>query len=127
MTREEIKKKRIEIFGKDYEEKVDTRFHDVVDDQDLADIQAYAHKGWAMITVEDVINYIKDRKPKVFDKFMRCWAIAQDSHKHGRLWLPDNTLATLMKRDDISIYERTAMYGVLVSTLGLDYDKEESE
>ena len=37
MTRDEIKKKRLEIFGKDYEEKVDTRFHDVVDDQDLAD------------------------------------------------------------------------------------------
>ena len=124
MTKEEIKKKRVEIFGKDYEENVDPRFHDVADDQDLADIQAYAHKGYALITVEDVINYIKDRKPKVFDKFMRCWGIAQDSHRHGRLWTPDNPLAMLMKRDDISVYERAAMYGVLVSALMLDYEEE---
>lgn len=127
MTKEEIKKKRIEIFGKDYEEKVDPKFHDVDDDHDLVNIQAYAHKGYMLITVEDVINYIKDRKRKVFDEFMRCWAISRDSLKHGRLWLPDNPLATLMKRDDISIYERTAMYGVLVSALMLDYDKEEEE
>lgn len=125
MTKEEIKKKRIEIFGKDYDEHVDPKFHDVADDPDLADIQAYAHKGRAVITVEDVINYIKDRKRKVFNEFMRCWAIAQDSHKHGRLWTPDNPLASLMKRDDISVYERAAMYGVLVSVLMLDYDKEE--
>ena len=124
MTKEEIKKKLVEIFGKDYEEKVDPRFHDVADDQDLADIQAYVHKGYALITLEDVINYIKDRKPKVFDKFMRCWAIAQDSHRHGRLWTPDNPLAMLMKRDDISVYERAAMYGVLVSALMLDYEEE---
>ena len=124
MTKEEIKKKRIEVFGKDYEEHVDPRIHDVADDQDLADIQAFAHKGYAFITVEDVINYIKDRKSNVFDEFMRCWAIAQDSHKHGRLWLPDNALARLMNRDDISVYERTAMYGVLVSALGLDYEEE---
>ena len=127
MTNSEIKKKRIEIFGKDYDEKIDTRYHDVDDDQDLADIQAFAHKGYMFITVEDVINYIKDRKRKVFDDFMRCWAIAQDSHKHGRLWLPDNPLATLMKRTDISVYERAAMYGVLVSTLGLDYSKNTKE
>lgn len=125
MTKEEIKKKRIEIFGKDYEEKVDLRFHDVADDQELANIKAYARKGYMFITVEDVINYIKDRKSKVFDEFMKCWAIAQDSHKHGRLWLPDNSLARLMNRDDISVYERTAMYGILVSVLGLEYEEEE--
>ncbi|MBO7450746.1 MAG: hypothetical protein J6U54_10285 [Clostridiales bacterium] len=125
MTKEEIKKKRIEIFGKDYEEKVDLRFHDVADDQNLADIQAYARKGYMLITVEDVINYIKDRKRKVFNEFMRCLSITQDSHKHGRLWTPDNPLAMLMKRDDISVYERAAMYGVLVSALMLDYEEDE--
>lgn len=127
MTKEEIKKKRVEIFGKDYDEQVDPRFHDVADDQDLADIQAFAHKWYMFITVEDVINYIKDRKRKVFDEFMKCWAIARDSVKKGRLWTPDNPLAMLMKRDDISVYERTAMYGILVSALMLDYEKEEEE
>ena len=127
MTNSEIKQKRIEIFGKDYEEKINPRFHDVDDDQDLADLQAYAHKGYTFITVQDVIDYIKDRKRKVFDEFMKCWAIAQDSHKHGRLWTPDNPLATLMKRKDISIYERAAMYSVLVSALMLDYEEEDND
>lgn len=124
MTDYEKKQKRIEIFGKDYDEKIDPRFYDITEDQSLADIQAFAHKGYAFITVEDVINYIKDRKRKVFFEFMRCWAIAHDSVERGRLWLPDNPLATLMKRDDISVYERAAMYGVLVSVLGLDYEEE---
>ena len=124
MTNYEKKQKRIEIFGKDYDEKIDTRFHDIDNDPEIVNICDFARKGYDLITVQDVINYIKDRKRKVFDDFIRCCVIARDSVERGRLWLPDNPLATLMKRDDISIFERTAMYGVLVSALMLDYEEE---
>lgn len=127
MTNFEKREKRIEIFGKDYNEHVEYdpgNDNDLADDPDLADICAYAHKGYSLITVEDVLNYIKDRKIHVWGDFARCRNIAIDSLKHGRFWTPNNELRKLMERDDISRYERAAMYRLLISALELDYEEE---
>ena len=121
MSEFEKREKRIEIFGKDYNEHVEyDPNNDLTDDQDLADICAYDHKGYLLITVEDILNYIRDRKKHVWSDFARCWNIARDSRKHGRFWTPNNELRKLMERDDISTYERAVMYGLLISAFGLD-------
>ena len=124
MTSQEKTQKRIEIFGEEYPEHVFVDI-DSADNQVLADICCYAQKGYDILTIEDVLNYIKDMKPEVYKAFAKCWVIARDAVAHGRLWLPDNPLAMLMKREDISVYERTAMYGFLLSTLELDFEEEE--
>lgn len=125
MTDFKKREKRVEIFGKDYNEHVEyDSDNDLADDQELADICAYAHKGYLLITTEDVLDYIKDRKIHLWSDFTRCFNIAVDSLKHGRFWTSNNKLRKLMERDDISKYERAAMYRFLISVLKLDYEKE---
>lgn len=123
MTDFEKREKRIEIFGEDYPEHVSVDINSP-DNETLEDICGYAHKGYDTITIQDVLDYIKETKPMVYKDFAKCWAIARDSIKHGRFWTPNNELRKLMERDDISIYERMAMYGLLISALGLDYEEE---
>lgn len=123
MTDFEKREKRIEIFGEDYPEHVSVDINSP-DNETLEDICGYAHKGYDTITIQDVLDYIKETKPIVYKDFARCWVIARDSIKHDRLWLPDNPIASLMKREDISVYEKTAMYAFLLSTLELDYEEE---
>ena len=123
MTNEERREKLSEIFGQ-HAEFFEDWFCPATDFEEADEAVAKRiGKPLAKVTVENVLDYIREHRPEVWPDFLKCVDIAVDACKHGRLWTSYNPLRSLMDRKDLCLLESFAMYYALCIALGLEEKK----